>query len=59
MMDQSSIESTAEAERVDRGADFLGKAIDALLRLESRNTITSRCVNYLRQLLGLVNSWSK
>ncbi|EFX02229.1 c6 zinc finger domain containing protein [Grosmannia clavigera kw1407] len=44
-------------DRTDRGARFLAKAIDALVCLDAGNTIVDRCVDYLRQLVGLVHSW--
>lgn len=35
------------------------KAIEALLILDRDNHVLGRCVDYVRQLEKLINSWSK
>lgn len=45
--------------RLDRGRTFLQKAVTGLSHLGRKNIILDRCINYLKQLHGLVDRWGK
>ncbi|KAF4965570.1 hypothetical protein FSARC_6655 [Fusarium sarcochroum] len=45
------------SDRIDRAKRSLNQVSEALGRLGDHNTIVSRCVKFLQQLLRLVNAW--
>ncbi|KAH7169928.1 c6 zinc finger domain-containing protein [Dactylonectria macrodidyma] len=55
------IEETAsasnDAERLERVKRFIDKAAEALVQLGAQNAIMLQCVEYLRRLSGLVETW--
>ncbi|KAJ3547069.1 hypothetical protein NM208_g1698 [Fusarium decemcellulare] len=45
-------------DRAERAKRFLAKASEALSRMGAQNTVISRCINFLQQLLRAVNNWN-
>lgn len=57
--DDIGLDMSPEMKHIGRGKQHLEKAVEALTKLDTHNVILDRCIDYLGQLIELVNGWSK